>query len=161
MTTKSLAPRILSAPLLLAALLPFSLYAADRAALTPVQAVVPACDAITAPGGWGAPVTAGAPDWPDLRNFSLNNDGARLAALDFQSGVDDNSRNIVVTESVAGAWQPFTVIAQNGVYATGSMIWMPQYTHPVISGDGNTIAYLGWTGSTNSVYVVDRLPGGR
>ena len=52
MTTKSLAPRILSALFLLAALLPFSLYAADHAALAPVPAVVPACAPIITDTTW-------------------------------------------------------------------------------------------------------------
>lgn len=110
--------------------------------------------------GWGAPGQISGANWPYLVHFSLNDDATRLVGLEYYSGTDENSRNIVVSELVGGAWQPLAVIAQNGVYATGSFIWMPQYTHPVLSGDGNTIAYLGWTGTTNGVYVVDRLQGG-
>lgn len=95
-----------------------------------------------------------------FKNVSLSDDGTRLVVVDVMHG-EDKSRNIVVSEFSNGAWQPAQVIAQNGVYDTGSFIWMPQYTHPVISGDGNTIAYVGWTGSTHAVYVVDRLPNGR
>lgn len=95
-----------------------------------------------------------------LGNISVSDDGARLVAVDIVHG-EDKSRNIVVSEFSNSAWQPVQVIARNGVYDTGSFIWMPQYTHPVISGDGNTIAYVGWTGSTHAVYVVDRLPNGR
>ena len=35
---------------------------------------------------------------------------------------------------------------------------MPQYTHPIISGDGNTIVYVGYTGTTFAAYIVNRLP---
>lgn len=74
-----------------------------------------------------------------LKNVSVSDDGARLVAVDVVNG-EDKSRNIVVSEFSNGAWQPVQVIAQNGVYDTS------QYTHPVMNGDGNTIAYVGWTG---------------
>jgi hypothetical protein len=114
----------------------------------------------TAPAGWGAPGQISGAGWPELRYFSLSDDAARLVGVDPWNSSDDHSHNVLASEFVGGAWQPPAVIAQNGVYATGSFIWMPQWTHPVISGDGNTIVYLGWTGTTNGVYVVDRLPGG-
>jgi len=126
----------------------------------PAQPVLGAPPTPTAPTGWNAPTLVGAPDWPDLHNFSISADGARLVALDSTSGSDDHSRRVVTTEWADGAWQPLSVIAENGVYATGSVIWLPQYTHPVISGDGSVIVYLGWTGDTNALYVVDRLAGG-
>jgi hypothetical protein len=126
----------------------------------PAQPVMGAPPTPAAPAGWNAPTLVGAATWPDLRNFSISADGARLVALDYLSGSDDHTRRVVTTEWVNGAWQPLTVIAENGVYATGSMVWLPQYTHPVISGDGSVIVYLGWTGATNAPYAVDRLAGG-
>jgi len=125
----------------------------------PAQPVLGAPSTPAAPTGWNAPTLVGAAAWPDLCNFSISADGARLVALDSTSGSDDHTRRVVTTEWVNGAWQPLSVIAENGVYATGSMIWLPQYTHPVISGDGSVIVYLGWTGDTNALYVVDRLAG--
>ncbi len=74
-----------------------------------------------------------------LKNVSVSDDGARLVAVDVVNG-EDKSRNIVVSEFSNGAWQPVQVIAQNGVCDTS------QDTHLVMSGDGNTIAYVDWTG---------------
>ncbi len=132
-------------------------------AATLTGAALPAQAAPTAPiqpDGWSTPAPVSDPTWPELRNFSLNDDATRLVGLDRWNNSDDHDHNVVVSEYVGGAWQPPTVIAENGVYATGNFIWMPQWTHPIISGDGNTIVYLGWTGETNAVYVVDRLPAG-
>lgn len=129
--------------------------------LTPAAQAQERSDASSrAPAGWGAPTQVSGATWPDLVYFSLNDDATRLVGLDRWNSSDDHSHNVMVSEFVGGAWQPPAVIAQNGVYATGAFIWMPQWTHPIISGDGNTIVYLGWTGTTNGVYVVDRLPGG-
>ena len=113
-----------------------------------------------APAGWGSPTAVSATGWPELLYFSINNDATRLVGLERWNSSDDHDHNVVVSEYAGGAWQPPTVIAANGVYATGNFIWMPQWTHPIISGDGDTIVYLGWTGETNAVYVVDRLPAG-
>jgi hypothetical protein len=113
------------------------------------------------PDGWGAATPVGDAEWPSyLRYFSLNDDATRLVALNPNSGGDDNSRHILATERVGGIWQAPVVIAQNGTYSDASMQWLPQRTHPLMSGDGNTIVYVGYTGMTFGAYVVDRLPGG-
>ena len=114
----------------------------------------------TAPAGWGAPTVIYDESWPDPLRASLNDDATRLVALIPHSGSDDNSRHIVVSEYAGGAWQEPVVIAQNGAHSDAPMQWLPQQTHPVISGDGSTIAYVGYTGSTFGAYIVDRLPGG-
>jgi hypothetical protein len=113
-----------------------------------------------APTGWGAPSIIYPEAWPDALRFCLNDDATRLVALIPHSGSDDNSRHIVVSELAGGTWQAPVVIAQNGAYSDAPMQWLPQQTHPVISGDGTTIAYVGYTGTTFGAYVVNRLPGG-
>jgi hypothetical protein len=114
----------------------------------------------TALTDWRTPARVSGADWPDLRYVSFNDDATRLVGVDPWNSDDDRSHSLLVSEFMDGAWQTPTVIAQNGVYDTGGFIWMPQWSHPVLSGDGETIAYLGWTGTTHGVYVVDRLPGG-
>jgi hypothetical protein len=113
-----------------------------------------------APAGWGAPSVIYPEAWPDALHFSLNDDATRLVALIPYSGSDDNSRHIVVSELAGGTWQEPVVIAQNGAYSDAPMQWLPQQTHPVISGDGTTVAYAGYTGTTFGAYVVNRLPSG-
>ena len=112
------------------------------------------------PAGWGAPAPIGDPAWGYPRFASLNDDATRLVTLLPYSGSGDSSRHVVLSEFSSGAWQPSTVIAENGHYSHDSFQWMPQYTHPLISGDGNTIVYVGYTGTTFAAYVIDRLPGG-
>jgi hypothetical protein len=131
-------------------LAPLNVHAQQRGNATPAST-----------GGWSVPTPLGDAGWPSyLRYFSLSDDATRLVAVNPYSGGDDNSRHILVSESVAGAWQTPVVIAQNGVYSDAPMQWLPQRTHPIISGDGNTIVYVGYTGMTFGAYVVDRLPGG-
>lgn len=111
-----------------------------------------------APAGWSAPKVIYAESWPDPLRFSINDDGTRLAALIPYSGGSETSRHIVVSQYTNGAWQEPVIIAQNGAYSDAPMQWLPQQSHPVISGDGQTIAYVGYTGATFGVYVVDRQP---
>lgn len=112
------------------------------------------------PAAWSAPVVIYQETWPHVLKFDINDAGDRLVGLVPYSGSDEYTREIVVTEKVGGAWQTPVIIAQNGRYSDDSVQWMPQVTHPVISGDGSTIAYVGWNGSTNAAYVINRLPGG-
>lgn len=125
-----------------------------------VQAQDPGATVPAAADGWGVPAMVGTTAWPDLRYFSLNDDATRLVALNPTAGGDDNSRPIVVSEFAGGAWQAPVTIANNGTYSDAPVQWLPQRTHPVISGDGKTIAYVGYTGTTFGAYIVDRLPGG-
>jgi hypothetical protein len=78
--------------------------------------------------------------WPNPLRFSLDDRAERLAALIPASGSDDKSRHIVVSERSGAAWQPPVVIAQNGAYSDAPFQVLPQQTHPVLSGDGGTVA---------------------
>jgi hypothetical protein len=110
--------------------------------------------------GWGEPTVLFPEAWPDPLRFSLDDDATQLVALIPHSGSGDTSRHIVVSEFAGGAWQEPIVIAQNGAYSEAPVQTLPQQTHPVLSGDGATVAYVGYTGTTYGAYVVDRLPGG-
>jgi hypothetical protein len=110
--------------------------------------------------GWSTPAVLYPEPWPDPRYFSLSDDGGRLVALVPASGSGDNSRHLVVSEMSGGVWQEPVVIAQNGAYSEAPMQVLPQRTHPVISGSGRTIAYVGYTGATYGVYALDRAENG-
>jgi hypothetical protein len=112
------------------------------------------------PPGWSEPAILYPETWPAPRYVSFSNDGARLVALIPNSGSDDNSRHIVFSEAKNGVWQTPVVVAQNGAYSEAGFQVLPQRTHPVISGDGKTIAYVGYTGTTFGVYVLNRAADG-
>jgi hypothetical protein len=106
---------------------------------------------------WGEPTVLYPETWPDPLRFSLDDTGTRLTALIPQSGSSPTTRHIVFSELVGGAWQEPVVVAENGAYSDDPFQVLPQQTHPVLSGDGATIAYVGYTGTTYAAYVVDRL----
>lgn len=91
---------------------------------------------------------------------SMSDDGTRAVALLPYSGDGDDNRYIVVSEKVGGVWQEQVVVATNGWYSHDSYQHMPQRTHPVISGDGQTIVYVGHTGETFAPYMITRQPDG-
>ena len=76
----------------------------------------------------------------------------------------DNIRKIKVVEYNNGVWGNEILIGSNGHYVTeGSFEYMPKVTKPVISGNGNTIAYMGYTGNSlheYSIYYSDRSAAG-
>jgi hypothetical protein len=106
--------------------------------------------------GWSTPSVIYQEAWDDPLFFSLDDNHTRLVALIPNSGSDDNSRHIVVSEYISGAWQSPVTIAQNGMYSNELVQFLPQKTHPIISGDGSTIAYVGHTGTTVGLYIVNR-----
>jgi hypothetical protein len=63
-------------------------------------------------------------------------------------------RQVLFMETTGGAWTTPVVIGSNGMYRpTG---WVPVTTHPVISADGSTIAYVGCTGNCKPITQGDR-----
>ena len=112
-----------------------------------------------APADWSEEALLWAEGWP--RYFSLSDDGMRVVALLPYSGDDDDSRHVAVCEKVGGVWQQPVVIATNGHYSDEGFQTLPQRTHPVISGDGETIVYVGYTGETYGAYMVTRQPDGQ
>ena len=79
-----------------------------------------------------------------------------MVALVPNSGSSDTSRHIIVSEVRGDAWQEPVVLAQNGAYSEAASQFLPQRTHPVMSGDGKTIAYVGFTGTTYGAYISTR-----
>lgn len=141
--------------LALLAIMVFSLMLTTAAQAAPQQ-----------PAAWSEPVIIYEDAWPDTMRFDVNDTADRLVALVPSSGSNQYTRQIIATEKVGGTWQEPVVIAQNGLFSTDSFQWLPQVTHPVLSGDGNTIAYVGWTGAsdgstgTNGAFIIDRQPDG-
>lgn len=118
------------------------------------------------PAAWNDPVIIYEDVWPDTMRFDVNDAADRLVALVPSSGSNKYTRDIIATEKVGGAWQTPVAIAHNGLFSDESFQWLPQVTHPVLSGDGSTIAYVGWTGAsdgssgTNGAFIIDRQPDG-
>jgi hypothetical protein len=105
----------------------------------------------------------------DYRIFPDTNDNTtRVVFLDLNQydspPPQDNIRKIKVVEYQGGAWGNEILIGSNGHYVADSTFeFMPKTTRPVISGDGNTIAYMGYTGveaQPYAIYVSDRSPSG-
>ncbi len=112
------------------------------------------------PKEWTAPEVI----WDDGNypaRFSISADGSCVVALLPYSGTDKYTRSIAVIHKVGGVWQAPQVIATNGRFSDDMVEWLPSFTHPVISGDGQTIVYLGWSSDTdtNGAFVVTRQAG--
>ena len=125
----------------------------------PVQAQSggPAGPASSPPWSDAAMISSGWETWP-----SISSDGTRVVALDADPNVADGQKQIVYFKRTAAGWAGPQVLASNGV-AQG-IGFLPQYTHPVISGYGRTVAYLGATGQSApnpqyAIYGIDQADG--
>jgi hypothetical protein len=88
--------------------------------------------------------------WP-----SVSSDGSAVVGLDVSICSIDGAQNlgIKVFELKNGKWQKPITLASNGVKQS-----MPIFeTHPVISGDGRTIIYLGLDKTSNQYYMYQVL----
>jgi hypothetical protein len=99
--------------------------------------------------------------WP-----SLNGDGTRIAYLSVQGWPEtQNDAKIRIVEYTDGSWRAPEILAANGHYSTESFQWLPWQTQPVISADGDTIAYAGYEYDTvlerdsAQIYIIDRQGG--
>jgi len=118
--------------------------------------LLPAVGGGRASGAWSDPSVVWPEQWDDPLYVTMDDAGSRLTALIPYSGANDNNRSVVVTEKSGGAWGEPVAIATNGAWSAAPFQALPQATHPVISGDGGTIAYVGYTGTTFAVYISDR-----
>lgn len=103
---------------------------------------------------WGIPtlIASGQDTW-----HSISDDGARVVTLEANAALSETAKPVRFFAKTGDEWTDPVVIANNGVDQTpigGGMVVLPQYTHPVISGDGATIAYLGATGSDASQFAI-------
>lgn len=100
--------------------------------------------AVAVPGYWVAPGANGAAD--------------RVVFLDPDTSSGDSwyyDRRILVAESSGGVWGQPVVIGSNAINRPLGL--MPIVTHPVISADGNTLAYLGCRGGCKPFTQDDHL----
>lgn len=92
---------------------------------------------------------------------SITSDGTKIVFMATAgwgpSDVENNSK-IKIIEYSGGTWGSPVDIAANGHYSYESFQWLPWHTEPVISGNGNTIAYAGYDADSLSaqIYIVDR-----
>lgn len=105
--------------------------------------------------GWSDPAIIWPETWYDPQWFNLSDDGTRVVALLPDVGANEQSRPIAVSHFEGGAWQSAEILAENGYYTPpgGGFQPLPQETHPLISGDGDTITYVGYTGTTAGIYL--------
>jgi len=110
---------------------------------------------------WGAAVNL----VPDNIGYAMrpdvSADGTVVVYLNDPNGSTDLTKEIKVVEYSGGAWGTPKTLASNAINDTGSFVWMPRYTYPVVSGNGNVIAYLGYTAATgkNEIYIIERTGG--
>ena len=103
---------------------------------------------------WSAPnlIASGQDTW-----HSISDDGARVVTLEANAAVSETAKPVRFFAKTGDEWTDPVVIGDNGVDQTpieGGMVVLPQYTHPVISGGGGTVAYLGATGSETSQFAI-------
>ena len=111
---------------------------------------------------WGSSVNilgsdAGYPSRPDI-----SSDGTKVVYLNDPAASTEKTKEIRFVEYSQGKWSSPVTLAANGVLPdmSGGMASYPEYTHPVISGNGNVIAYLGYNqDNIHEVYIIDRTDG--
>ena len=115
--------------------------------------------ALAAPG-WNGPntiVTGGWFKWP-----SVSNDGTGVVFLSPYPSATDYDKQIQLSEFNGTAWGAPVLLASNGQDDSDkNFAWLPEYTHPIISGNGLTVAYLGTTminqtTPKSEVYIIDK-----
>jgi hypothetical protein len=73
----------------------------------------------------------------------------------------DNAKYIEYSSFAGGAWGAPSILADNAIYNTSFVQDPPRDTFPVISADGETIAYLGYNAVDNyyGLYIIDKTGG--
>jgi hypothetical protein len=122
-----------------------------------------------APAGNQAQMT---PDWPaaswtppafvtdyGLTHPDIDATGAHMVAVNWSSdNRADNAKYIMYSTFTGGVWGAPSILADNAVYTTGMVQDPPRHAFPVISADGETIAYLGYNAVDNyyGLYIIDK-----
>lgn len=97
-----------------------------------------------------------------LTHPDIDSSGTQLVAIDWDStNYDDNAKNLVLSRYENGAWSTPAILASNAIYSTSLFQDPPRDTYPVISGDGETIAYLGYDAINTGyhLFVIDKVGG--
>jgi hypothetical protein len=94
---------------------------------------------------------------------SISSDGTKVVFMTTSGGMSgevENDAKIKIVEYSGGTWSSPGDVAANGHYSYESFQWLPWHTEPVISGNGNTIAYAGYAydgaSSSAQIYLIDR-----
>lgn len=104
-------------------------------------------------GSWGTPSyiqSTWYAMWPDI-----SDDGGTIVFLDTENTYNDKAYELAVkvVEKNNGSWSEPVALANNGIKNDFPIV----HTHPVISGDGNTIIYLGCSpANENRMYGIER-----
>ncbi len=112
-----------------------------------------------------APVTWIGPEFAEDFYFThpdIDASGLHMVAVDSGSdNYDDNAKNIILSTYSGSAWGAPQVLANNAVYSSSLFQDPPRDTFPVISADGETIAYLGYNAAIPGwhLYMIDKVAG--
>jgi hypothetical protein len=97
-----------------------------------------------------------------LTHPDIDSAGTQMIFVDGDSNnYEDNAKNLMLSRFESGAWSSPEILASNAIYSTSLFQDPPRDTSPVISGNGETIAYLGYD-STNPGYrlfLIDKVGG--
>jgi hypothetical protein len=97
-----------------------------------------------------------------LTHPDIDATGVHMVAVNWYSdNRADNAKYIVYSSFAGGAWGAPSILANNAIYNTSFVQDPPRDTFPVISADGETIAYLGYNAVDNyyGLYIIDKISG--
>lgn len=113
---------------------------------------------------WSTPVFL--PSGYGFTHASMDHSGTAVVAINWNSGTtNDNDKQIVLNQYSGGNWSAPQVLANNGYYSDDWFQDPPRDSFPVISGDGQTVAYLGYNASPQAgeypytLYIIDKNGG--
>jgi hypothetical protein len=107
---------------------------------------------------WSNPVFV--PNGYLFTHGTMDSSGSQLAAVDWNTGAD-NSRNLAVSNFAGGSWGTPQVVASNAIYSSSFVQDPPRDTSPVLSGNGQRIAYLGYKPDAPNfvLFLIDKSSG--
>ncbi len=92
----------------------------------------------------------------------IDSSGSQLIAIDRSSNnYDDDAKDVVLSRFENGSWSTPLILASNAIYSSSLFQDPPRDTSPVISGDGETIAYLGYDAINPGyhLFIIDKVGG--
>ncbi len=137
-------------------------------ALMLLLVTTPCANLALAASGWSGPSAVASGGW--FAWPTVSDDGTRIVFLAPYSSADKYKKQIEVVDFANGSWGTPIVVAFNGIdYSGEPFVWLPTtcFTHPVISGNGRLIAYLGSTPTgdqynpyKSEIYVIEKTETG-
>lgn len=119
-----------------------------------------------ATAAWNGPNTVASDTW--YKWPSVSNDGMRVVFLSPYPSQTDYDKQIQLAEFNGTSWGAPILLASNGQDDSNKgFAWLPEFTQPVISGNGKVVAYLGSTATgdqynpyKSEIYIIDKTETG-